>query len=96
MRTIGLVVGGMRCRHCVREVTARLRDVPGVETVMADAGSSVVRLAGTMRVDDVLGALGGLSDPVELLVSQATPRAAHDIDADRHETPRGQPPSSGL
>lgn len=67
MRTIGLVVGGMRCRRCVREVTARLRDVPGVETVMADTESSVVQLAGTMTVDDVLGALRDLTYPVELL-----------------------------
>ena len=67
MRTVGLVVGGMDCRRCVREVTARLRDLPGVDTVMADAGSSVVRLAGTMTVDDVLEALRGLNYPVELL-----------------------------
>ena len=67
MPTIGLMVGGMRCRHCVREVTARLRDVPGVETVMADTKSSVVELVGTMTVDDVLGALRGLTHPVELL-----------------------------
>ena len=67
MRTMGLVVDGMDCRRCVREVTARLRDLPGVETVMADAGSSVVRLAGTMSVDDVLEALRGLSYPVKLV-----------------------------
>ena len=66
MRTIGLVVGGMRCRRCVREVTARLRDVPGVETVRADM-SSVVCLAGTMSVDDVLEAFRGLTYPVALL-----------------------------
>jgi transposase len=41
MRTTGLMVGGMRCRHCVREVTARLRDVPGVDTVTADADRSI-------------------------------------------------------
>jgi copper chaperone CopZ len=57
----------MRCRRCVRKVTARLRDVPGVETVMADTESSVVRLAGTMSVEDVLGALRDLNYPVELL-----------------------------
>jgi copper chaperone CopZ len=68
MQTIGLVVGGMRCRRCVREVTARLRDVPGVETVAADAGSSVVRLVGTMTVADVVGAFRGLTYPVELLI----------------------------
>lgn len=67
MRTIGLMIGGMRCRHCVREVTARLRDVPGVQTVTAGTGRSVIRLSGTMAVDDVLGALHGLSYPVRLL-----------------------------
>ena len=41
MRTIGLMVGGMRCRHCVREVTARLRDVAGIDTVTADADRSI-------------------------------------------------------
>ena len=41
MRTIGLMVGGMRCRHCVREVTERLRDVPGIDTVTADADRSI-------------------------------------------------------
>jgi copper chaperone CopZ len=67
MPTIGLMVEGMRCRHCVREITSRLRDVPGVDTVTADAGTAVVRLSGTMTVDDVLGALRELSYPVRLL-----------------------------
>ena len=40
MRHIELTVGGMTCRRCVREVTARLRDVPGVEQVSADGARS--------------------------------------------------------
>ena len=54
-----LVVGGMGCRRCVREITARLRDVPGVETVVADASTSAIRLSGTMALADVLGAFEG-------------------------------------
>ena len=33
MGQLNLFVGGMSCRRCVREVTALVRDVPGVETV---------------------------------------------------------------
>ena len=67
MLTIGLMVGGMRCRHCVREVTSRLRDVPGVDTVTADAARSMVQLSGTMSVDEVLSAVRGLDYPVQVL-----------------------------
>ena len=67
MPTIGLMIDGMRCRHCVREVTSRLRDVPGVDTVTADAGRSMIRLSGTMSGDDVFGAVRGLGYPVQLL-----------------------------
>jgi copper chaperone CopZ len=61
MRQLNLVVGGMSCRRCVREVTARLRDVPGVETVSADARQSTIRLSGSMRSQDVLAAFTGTS-----------------------------------
>ena len=59
MRQINLFVGGMGCRRCVREVTARLRDVVGVETVTADPGDRVVRLSGSMELADVLAAFAG-------------------------------------
>ena len=61
MRQLDLFVGGMRCRRCVREVTARLRDVAGVETVSANPSDSVVRLSGSMRLADVLVACTGPS-----------------------------------
>lgn len=57
MRDLHLLVGGMGCRHCVREVTARLRDVPGVERVVADASTNRVLLTGAMSRSDVMGAL---------------------------------------
>ena len=56
MHEMTLYVGGMACRRCVREVTAWLRDVPGVHTVVADAATSTVRIGGSMAVEDVLGA----------------------------------------
>jgi len=55
-RQLSLFVVGMGCRRCVREVTARLRDVAGVETVTANPTDHVVRLSGTMRLPDVLAA----------------------------------------
>ena len=59
MGQLNLFVGGMSCRRCVREVTARLRDVAGVETVTADPGDGVVRLSGSMQLADVLAAFTG-------------------------------------
>jgi copper chaperone CopZ len=61
MTQMTLHLTGMSCRRCVREVTARLRDVPGVETVAANAGTSTVRLSGVMVAADVLGAFTGTS-----------------------------------
>lgn len=67
METMSLFVDGMRCRRCVRDVTRRLRDVPGVQTVAVDTGRSVVSLTGTMTADDVLGAFAGLTYRPRLL-----------------------------
>ena len=61
MSELTLYVGGMGCRRCVREVTARLRDVLGVQTVVADYATSTVRLGGSMAAEDVLVAFSGTS-----------------------------------
>ena len=59
MRDLRVSVQGMGCRRCVREVTGRLRDVPGVNTVVADIATRTVRLGGSMTDADVLAAFTG-------------------------------------
>lgn len=59
MRDLRVSVQGMGCRRCVREVTSRLRDVPGVNTVVVDIATRTVRLAGSMTDADVLAAFTG-------------------------------------
>ena len=59
MTELTLYVDGMGCRGCVRELTARIRDIPGVETVTADHRQSVVVLVGSMTRGDVLAGLQG-------------------------------------
>ena len=76
MRQLNLFVGGMGCRRCVREVTALLRDVPGVETVSADATRSVIHLSGTMRLADVMAAFAGSTFTPSLLPATAEPGEA--------------------
>jgi copper chaperone CopZ len=66
MHYITLFVAGMSCRGCVREVTARLRDVAGVEIVSANPGASLVQLSGHMEVTDVLAAFTGTTYRPEL------------------------------
>ena len=67
MSEMALIVGGMGCRRCVREVTAGLRDVSGVQTVVADSATSTIRLGGSMAVEDVLAAFAGTTYRAEFL-----------------------------
>jgi copper chaperone CopZ len=53
MAVIALRVPGMTCRRCVRIVTARLRDLPGVVMVAADAAAAEVVVHGEVSEDRV-------------------------------------------
>ena len=72
--TLEVQVEGMRCPRCVREVTARLRDLPGVHTLSADPEGSLVRLTGSVAIADIVTALAGTPYTVEQL-SGTTDRA---------------------
>ena len=63
MSTLALLVPGMTCRHCVRKVTAALRDVAGVELVQADVRTTTVVLHGDAAVAEVLATLEGAGFP---------------------------------
>ena len=69
---VDLRLDGMTCRHATRSVTARLRDVPGVETVLADLGSGLVTVTGTMSAVELLAALS--DSPYRAEVTSAAAR----------------------
>ena len=90
MGQLNLVVGGMRCRRCVRRVTALVRDVPGVETVSASAGDGTVRLSGSMQLADVLAAFAGTTYWPRLDHTRPDVTGAA-IEDDSDETATGKP-----
>ena len=61
MSVIEMHVPGMTCRHCVRAVTARLRDLPGVVTVEADAEHARLVVHGDVTAEQVQAALDDVS-----------------------------------
>jgi copper chaperone CopZ len=89
MAELTVYVTGMRCRHCVREVTARLRDVVGVETVAADMRRSQVRLGGSMTFPDVVRALVGTTYRPQI-VATSSENGAEKSAENRDPTEPGQ------
>ncbi|MBC7277182.1 heavy-metal-associated domain-containing protein [Nocardioides sp.] len=67
MQTIQLYVEGMRCPRCVREATARLRDLPGVATLTADRATGRITVTGEVSGTALLDALAGSSFTAEIL-----------------------------
>ena len=77
MPEVRLSVGAaLGCRRCVREVTGWLRDVRGVETIVADASAGTVVLTGTMTVADVLAVFAGSDVRPRLLDGPASATAS--------------------
>lgn len=62
----------MRCRRCVRQATALLRDLPGIATVTADRSTSVITVAGDLADDEVLRALADTTFAVTIIGSSAS------------------------
>ena len=60
-------VPGVTCRRAVRVVSARLRDVPGVESVEVDGPGGRVMVCGPVEAEQVLAALVEVGYPPEPL-----------------------------
>ena len=65
MAVIALHVPGMTCRHRIRIVTARLRDMPGVVMVTADAVAAQVVVHGEVSDVQVRAVLAGVMFSVD-------------------------------
>ena len=51
-------VPAMTCRHCVRAISAQVRDVNGVVALEADTTSRTIRVQGAADPEAVLSAIG--------------------------------------
>ncbi len=71
MQTIQLYVEGMRCPRCVREATARLRDLPGVATLTADRDSGRITVTGDVAATELLEALAGSTFAAQIVAATA-------------------------
>lgn len=57
MSEIVLTVPSLTCRLCAREISAALRDVPGVRTVVVDLHTTSVVACGDVAVESVRDAV---------------------------------------
>lgn len=49
------------CRRCVRTLSRRLRDVPGIESFQVDAEAALVRVRGDIEAADLQAAVASVS-----------------------------------
>lgn len=68
MRTIHLEIANMRCRRCVRQATALLRDLPGVTSVAADKNTGRVTVTGNVVQDSLLAVFQSTSFDVRIQI----------------------------
>ena len=73
MHILVFTISGMGCRRCIREVTGRLRDIPGVVTVTADVSRCRAVVSGTMTARDVLAAFEDSAHVVTLSSASDAP-----------------------
>ncbi|WP_248963819.1 cation transporter [Sphaerisporangium perillae] len=57
MGTVNVSVPAMLCRRCVRVVSRRVRDVPGVVWLEVDAARGLVQVRGNVDPQAILAAL---------------------------------------
>ncbi|NJC68594.1 cation transporter [Planosporangium thailandense] len=55
--TVTLGIPAMLCRRCVRAISRRVRDVPGVESLEVDAALGILLVRGTAEREALVAAL---------------------------------------
>ena len=65
-------VPAMTCRHCVRAISAQVRDVDGVVALEADTTSRTIRVQGVADPEAVLSAIAAAG--YEALLVSTSPR----------------------
>ena len=86
MTVIWFRVPAMCCRRCVRTISARVTDVPGVRTVEVDLATKAVRVTGTFDAAAVAAAIAGDGYAIDQ-GSNTTPAAAASTANDTMEAP---------
>lgn len=95
MHKLTLAVDGMRCRRCVREATALVRDVDGVHAVVADPDSGLITVLGTMTGERVLASLRGTDFATRIVADQSAADEAHVEQAGHTHPPQiGEEPDT--
>ena len=73
---ISLHVPAMRGRRCVRAISARVNDVPGVQTLAVDVATGVVRVTGPAELEAVAAAIRSAGYDVAECADTSSPARA--------------------
>ena len=66
---VTLSVPAIHCGHCKASVEAALKPIDGTRYVRVDMDTRQVTIGGSPRVEDLIGALGKIGFPAEIVTA---------------------------